>query len=335
MHVDAAKALGRAAGAGQDIPSGAGEIVAGTAQRVRSAATLGILFMLASTLASSSLHVGVRYISGHLPVLQIVFVRAAMTFLMTAPFVFRPGQMAWRTNAPGLQMLRGVVGTCSMTAWYYALAALPLADAATMGLTTSLFVVLGAMLFFRERVGAFRMVALLTGFAGALFVIKPTGQNVNLVPALIALASSAIWATSLLMAKALAKYDSSITITFYQPLTMLPWVAIGGILVWQTPTLHDWLVLAAMSACAGIGNYCTIHALRLTDASIAMPVDYTKLLWTVAAAYVLFSEIPGVSTLTGAALIIAASLAIAIREGRRPPTDAPAGPQATKPVPSA
>ncbi len=296
-----------------------GEHVTDRSRRIRSAATLGVLFMLASALASSALHVGVRYMSGKLPVLEIVFLRALLTLLLTAPLVFRPGQVAWRTNAPGLQIMRGMVGTCSMSAWYYALSTLPLADAATMGMTTSLFVVLGAVLWFREQVDVYRWAALLTGFVGAIVVLKPTGANVLLGPALIALGSSALWAVSLLMAKGLAKYDSSLTITFYQPLTVVPWVAIAAWVVWQPPTLHDWLVLTAMAAAAGVGNYCTIHALRLADASIAMPVDYTKLLWTVAAAYVLFNEIPGMSTMAGAALIVAASLYIAVREGKRTP----------------
>jgi drug/metabolite transporter (DMT)-like permease len=292
--------------------------VAERAKRVRSAVTVAVLFMLLSALLSSALHVGVRYMSSRLPVFEIVFLRTFLSMLVTLPLVLRPGQMAWRSNAPSLHVLRGLVGTASMAAWYYSLSVLPLADATTFGMTTTLFVVLGAAFWFRERVDAGRWCALAVGFLGCVIVLRPTGAGVALVPALIAISSSALWAMSLLLAKNQARYDSSLTITFYQPLTITPLAALGAYFVWVTPTWHDLGVLSGMAVLASIGNYCSIQALRMADASITMPVDYTKLLWTVIAGYLLFSEVPGLSTWAGAALIVGASLYIAIRESRRP-----------------
>jgi drug/metabolite transporter (DMT)-like permease len=282
--------------------------------RPEQAVTLAILLMLAAAALSSVLHAGVRYLSAHLPVFEIVFLRTALSILTVAPLVFRPGQSAWRSNAPSLHLLRGAVGAVSMTAWYYALSALPLADAVTLGLTTTFFVVIGAWLWFGERVDAGRWAAVFVGFGGAVLVLQPTGANVRLLPALIAIASSALWALSLLLAKHQARYDSSLTITFYQPLMITPYAAIGAYLVWVPPSWHDLAVLSLLAVTASIGNYCAVHALRLADASITMPVDYTKLVWTVIAGYLLFAEIPGLSTVLGAVLIVAAAIFIAVRE---------------------
>lgn len=274
------------------------------------------MLMLVAAVTSSVLHMGVRFVSPRMPVFEVVFLRTLFSIIASAPVVFRPGRMAWRSAAPGLQILRGIIGTLSMTTWYYSLATLPVGDAVTLSLTTSLFVVLGATMFFAERAEPYRWAALVVGFLGAVLVVRPSGQGMGLVAAAICLASSALWAVSLLIAKYAAKYDSTLTTAFWQPLTIMPFAAIGAYLTWVPPQPFDLLILGAIASLAVLGNYCSIAALRITDTSITMPVDYTKLLWSVIGAYVLFNESPHLTTAVGAILIIGSSSYIALREGR-------------------
>lgn len=281
------------------------------------ATTRAILFMALAAAMSSVLHVGVRAMAERgLPSIQIVCLRTLMTLLVTLPFVFRPGRMAWRTQVPGRQLLRGLVGTLSMWSWYHALSNMRLADAATLGQTTSLFLVLGAAVWFRERVGLNRWIALGTGLIGALVILKPGVGLVDTI-ALLAVLSSALWAMSLLMAKDMTRYDSPITITFYQPLMILPVAFVLALPGWRTPNLGDLAILAVMSVAAAISNYSVVRALGLADASITAPIDYTKLIWTATAGYLLFAEVPGFSTWIGGALIVAATLFLALSERRR------------------
>ncbi len=281
-----------------------------------SAAHLGILLMLVAALTASILHIGVRFVSPRIPVFEVVFLRTLFSIIAGAPLVVRPGHMSWRSNRPSLHIIRGFIGTGSMTAWYYSLATLQLADAVTLSLTTSLFVVLGATIMFNERAGIYRWAALGVGFLGAILVLRPSGDSIALIPALICLASSALWATSLLLAKYAARYDSTATTAFWQPLTIMPFAAIGAYFTWVPPQLPDVLVIAFIATVAVLGNYCSIYALRIADTSITMPIDYTKLVWSVVAAYFFFSEVPSLTTALGALLIVASSLYIAVREGK-------------------
>jgi drug/metabolite transporter (DMT)-like permease len=279
--------------------------------------TRAILYMAVAALMSSALHVGVRHMSTRgLPSIEIVFLRTLLTIVVTAPLVFRPGQSAWRSAVPTGHALRGAVGMCSMWGWYYALSTMPLGDAVTLGQTTGLFVVLGAGFWFRERIGVARALALACGMLGAVIVLKPT-SGVFSWPALVAVGSSALWALSLLMAKDMARHDSALTISFYQPLMIAPLALIATIPVWVTPGLYEIGILTVMAVVAGVSNYCSVRALSLADAAVTVPIDYTKLLWSLAAGYLLFSEIPGVSTWIGGTFIVAATLFIAIYERRR------------------
>jgi drug/metabolite transporter (DMT)-like permease len=287
-----------------------------TAAAGASVVTRAIAYMGFAALLSSFLHIGVRTMAERgMPSAEIVFLRTLLTILVTLPFVFRPGQSAWRTNVPSGHLLRGAVGMTSMWAWYYALSQLPLGDAATLGQTTGLFVVLGSAFWFREQVGRARWLALLTGMLGAIIVLKP-GAGALSWPALCALGSSALWALSLLMAKGMAKYDSTLTITFYQPLVIMPLALMAAVPTWVAPKLADIGLLTVMAAAAGVSNYCMVKALSTADASITAPIDYTKLLWTTLAGYILFGEWPGLSSWVGGALIVAASLFIVIYERR-------------------
>jgi drug/metabolite transporter (DMT)-like permease len=278
--------------------------------------TQAIAYMALAAALSSVLHVGVRVIASHgIPAVEIVFLRTFLTIPMTAPFVFRPGKMAWRTSVPHWHILRGAIGMASMWGWYYALSKLPLGEAATLGQTTGLFVVLGAALWFREEVGAVRWLALCMGMLGAVIVLKPGPAGVSFAAA-CALASSFLWASTLLMAKALSRRDAAITISFYQPLTTAPWALMFAIPVWVMPSLADVGLLLVLSAAAGVSNFAMIKALSLADASITAPIDYTKLLWSAVAGFMLFGEVPGVSTWIGGALIVAALLMIVFHERR-------------------
>ncbi len=284
----------------------------GEARRVVIAA---ILLMLLAGMMASLLHVGVRVVSPEVPTIQIVLLRSVFTILVTFPLLFRKGKLAWRSNRLDLQAMRGIVGVCSMTAWYYALSVLPLADAGALSFTTAIFVSLGAGLYFGERVGIRRWSAVAVGLIGTAIVLKP-GAGVLSWGAVAALGSSILWAVSLLMAKNLAKYDSSLTITFYQPLMIAPFALLGTLPVWVWPSAETWFILFGMGLVAGVGNYAYVHALRIADASLSMPADYVRLLWMVGWGYLLFAEIPAISTWVGAALIIASTAFITWRESR-------------------
>lgn len=274
-----------------------------------------VLLMLFAGFNSSLLHLGVRYVSAELPSIEIVFLRAVFTLVMTAPFVFRPGKIAWRSNNLPLHAVRGAVGVASMWVWYYALANMPLADAGVLSFTTPIFITIGAALYFKEPVRGVRATAVVLGMVGAVVVLKPGTSTVSLA-AIAAIGSSLLWAVSLLIAKDLTRYDSPLTISFYQPLMIAPIAGLAVIPVWVMPSAEAWWALVGMGVVAALGNFCYVHALRMTDASTLMPADYVRLLWMVTWGYLFFSEVPGWSTWLGAALIVGSTLFVTWREAR-------------------
>ena len=277
------------------------------------AVVTAMLLVLFAGLCSSLMHIGVRYLSPVLPTIEIVGLRSMFTLLATLPVVLFTTGLAWRTRRLDLQLMRGVVGVVSMWTWYYALGVLPLADAGALSFTTGLFVTIGAAVYFHEKVGPRRWAAVAVGFLGAVIILRP-GTGLITWAAIWAVLSSALWALSLLMAKQLSKFDSSLTISFWQPLTTAPIALLLAIPGWVAPPAWALWVLLAMGVVAAAGNYCYIHALRLVEASLIMPADYVRLVWMAGWGFLFFAEIPLVSTWIGAALIVGATLFITLRE---------------------
>ncbi len=167
-------------------------------------------------------------------------------------------------------------------------------------------------------VGRVRASAVVFGLLGAIVILKPGFEAISLA-ALSALGSNILWAVSQLMAKQLIRYDSPITVAFYQPLMIAPLAGLATIPVWVMPSGQVWLALVAMGGAAAIGNYCFVRALKTIEASILMPADYVRLLWMVAWGYLFFSEIPGWSTWLGAALIVGSTCYVTWQEARLAP----------------
>ena len=279
----------------------------------QNAVLLAITSMLVGGFAGSLLHVGVRTVGPYLPTIEIAFLRTFFTALVALPFVLRPGLSGWRSSRFGLHLIRGIIGVVSICFWYYALSVIPLADAATLSFTTIIFVTIGAAVWFKERVGIYRWSAVAVGLIGTLIVLRP-GAGVVTIAALSAVIGNVLWAISLLIAKELAKTDSSATIVFWQPLVILPFAFIGSVPVWVWPEPWVWGAVAGMGLMALIGNWGVINAMKLADVSIVMPVDYIRLIWMAGWGYFFFQELPDAATWTGAALIVASTLFITWRE---------------------
>ena len=96
--------------------------------------------------------------------------------------------------------------------------------------------------------------------------------------------------------------------------TTLLMVALASSFAWVAPTPLEILVFAAVGASSVVSQFCVVRALKLADASVVVPYQYTLIVWAVVFGWSMFGELPDASTVTGAAFIVAAGLYIFWRE---------------------
>jgi drug/metabolite transporter (DMT)-like permease len=91
---------------------------------------------------------------------------------------------------------------------------------------------------------------------------------------------------------------------------------IPAALTWQTPTPVQWAWLFGAGVLGALGQDWLARAYDAAEVTIVAPFDFLRLPIAAVLGFALFDELPDRLTILGMAIIIAASLYIARREGQ-------------------
>src|SRR5690606_4502526 len=171
-------------------------------------------YMVLAAALFASMHGTVRLVSFELHPFVVAFFRNLIGFAVLLPLLMRGGAALFMTGRFGMHTVRAAINSVSMLMWFTALSMIPLAEATALSLTGPLFVTLGAIVAFGERVRAWRWVALGLGACGALLIIRP-GFEAAHIGMLLAIGSAATAGISKLFAKSLTRTDDPTTIAAY------------------------------------------------------------------------------------------------------------------------
>ncbi len=291
----------------------------GGAEQVRRGLTPnleGALWMLASALGFTVMTTLIKFLGEDYPAALQTFYRQAAGFAVLLPVILRLRSAAYVTTRPGILFFRSAAGTVAMILSFYAFQKLPLADANALSFTRTLWLVPLAALVVRETIGPLRIGAALVGFLGVLLMIRPgaDGQFDMGLPAMAMLASSFLFALTITGMKVMTR-DHSPTVLLVWAMTLgLIFSIPGAVLTWRWPEPVDLVLLCAMGVMGTITQACYIKGMQRGDAAAMAPIDYTRLVFSAAAGFLLFQEIPTAWTMAGAGVVVASTLFITWRE---------------------
>jgi drug/metabolite transporter (DMT)-like permease len=275
--------------------------------------TLGILMMIAAVALLTVMNVLVKLIGPDYHPTQVSFIRNVVAALVLLPLLLRSGGPAiLKTRRPGTHFIRGLLGVAGNILYFFAFQHLAVGNVIVISQAVPLFVTVMAIVFLGETVGLRRWLAVTAGFIGVLIAVNPTGTVE--AATLLAVVATGLWASTILLVRSLAATESPYTIAFY-------FMVLGALITgavqpwyWQTPPLELlWLFIGVGVAGAG-GQLLMGNALKLAEASIVSPFNYTAIVWAIAFDAVLWGVLPTWTTLVGAAIITAAGIYIFRRE---------------------
>jgi drug/metabolite transporter (DMT)-like permease len=221
------------------------------------------------------------------------------------------------TELPGEALAwDNVVHFCAQYLWVWAIALAPLAVVTAVEFTTPMWVAALAALILGERIGAHRWVAIASGLAGILLIVRP-GAGAMGPATLVPLGAALGFAGSTLCVKALLRSDRASSVVFHMCLIQLPLGLVPSLFVWVWPAARDVPALAAMGVTALTAHFCLARALSLADASFVLPLDFLRLPLIAAAGLALYGEPIDAWTILGAALIVGGNYWSVRRETRR------------------
>jgi drug/metabolite transporter (DMT)-like permease len=258
----------------------------------------------------------VKYLGNELPAMEILFFRSAIGFLFVLPLFARDPLEPFRTKRPGMHLLRGAVGAVGNACFFWTITHMLLADAMALQFSRPLFMIPLAVFLLGETVGLRRTVVAAVGFVGIVLYARPfTGgfEPDAFVGALGALAGGLV----VICIKRLATTEPTRVIMFYYALWNALFALIPAALFWVTPTWSQ-LALLTVVGILGIGGQSLItHGLTMGEATVLVPLDYSRIIYSAVLGYLLFNEIPGPWSFAGMALIVACSLYLVLTERRR------------------
>lgn len=278
----------------------------------RSARLAGIALMVLSIFMFSFGDAMGKFLVGTYSVGQLLFLRACAALLLLSPLIWTQRYLFLHLERPGLQLVRVVLSTLEVAAFFLATVYLPLADVITYYLAGPIFVTAMSAIFLGEKVGWRRWTAILIGFCGVLIALRPSAQTVSL-PALIALGGSLSFATLMLITRSLRR-TPDIVMASSQFVGTFSLGAVLSAFNWVPPTPGSLVIFAAAGLVSVTALFCVNRSLKLAPASVVVPYQYSMIVWAVIFGFVVFGDVPSIATLVGAAIIIGAGFYIYLRE---------------------
>ena len=273
-----------------------------------------LAWMVLSCLLFAFVMASVKLFLTDLPPVQTVFLRYIVGILLLIPLV--AGTLDGVTVGASWKMLvaRAVCHALAVLFWFYSIMRIPLAEVNALLNLGPVYATIGAAIYFGEGLKMRRVMAILISFAGAMAIIKPGFAEINL-GTLAVMLTAPLFAISDLIAKSLKQHHDDNVIIIALSAGIAVATAIPAVIVWQPMSTMNWVGVLAIGVSATLGHVTLMKSFR-GPMWAAQTGKYIQLLFVVLFGITLFDEIPVMSTIMGALVVLGAVTYIAIRESR-------------------
>lgn len=270
---------------------------------------LWILCTLSMTLAG-------RELSRELPVLEIMALRSFMAALVITPFVMWSRGAVFNTRKPRLHFIRNLSHFAAQFFWFGAVALIPLAEVVAIEFTMPIWTAILAALLLGEKLTGRRLVAIGSGFAGVLIILRPGVAEIS-AGAFSALAAAIGFSLSVTLVKKLTGSEGVLTILAHMFWTqavlsalLMPilWLMPGDLFTWAWPSAGLYPFIALLGLAGSAGHYCLTQATSAVDATVVAPLDFARVPLTALMGYGLYGEPLTAYLFMGAMLILVGNL---------------------------
>lgn len=215
-----------------------------------------------------------------------------------------------------LALFRGVFVTVAQTSFYFSLSFMQFATASALTFTMSLFVTALSGPLLGNKVGPWRWAAVLIGFTGVMWILKPGGEAFT-IAALLPVCAALFYALTTVTSQLFPGDVPTPAINLLTNITALLGAAVLTVCTTGFVPVASWAdmgMIAAMGIFGGSGVLLLIFAYRITEPSNLSPFDYVGILFAFALGWLFFAEAPVDELFPGVIFIVAGGLLILWRE---------------------
>lgn len=277
-----------------------------------------ILFIVLSALCFAFMNLFVR-LSGDLPSMQKCFFRNFVAgFFALGVLLKNKSSMKWKKGNFKFLFLRAFTGTLGIICNFYAIDHIPLADASILNKMSPFFVIIFSIIILREKLTVFQGAFVFLAFIGAMFVIRPSFENVELIPSAIGLAGGLCAGFAYTMVRILGKRgeNGSLIVFFFSAfscIATLPFL----IFDFHPMSLYQLLMLLGAGLSAAGGQFSITAAYYHAPAREISVYDYSQIIFATLLGLFFLGELPDMFSVIGYVIIIAAAVLMFMYNNKR------------------
>jgi drug/metabolite transporter (DMT)-like permease len=258
-----------------------------------------------------------KFLSQEIHFLQVVwgryFFMAVFSILITSLF-FKKNLIFPKLIK--IQILRSSFLFLSTIFFFYAISVISMAEAITLSFISPIIATILSFVILKEKVGPRRWIAVLAGFVGVLFVIRPGFNEINLA-SIAAVGAGICYAFYLISTRKLSATDNPLMTLIFTGFTGCIVISLIVPFFWTSLSLSQWVLLISLAAIGTMAHFLIILSLSYAEASKLAPLGYSEIIMNVIIGYYFFGDFPDQWIWLGLIIIVASGIYISLRETKK------------------
>ncbi|BAK73035.1 conserved hypothetical protein [Arcobacter sp. L] len=275
--------------------------------------------MLLSALIGALNGAVAKYLSQSMDAIEIVFYRNLIGVLIVL-YSFKKFSVSIDTSKLHLLFLRGVFGALAMVLFFYTIATIPLGEAVVLNKTSPFFVTILAYYLMKESITLRIFFALIIGFIGIIFIMKPFGVEISIEHIFGVLGGFFAACAYATIKKIKDIYDARVIMLSFMTVGVL--IPLGLFLF--TPYVHFkihtdifiWALIVFMAIISTASQWFLTRAYSISRASIIGVVSYSNIPFAIGFGVILGDSLPDLYTFLGIVLIVIGGILVSKKSSK-------------------
>lgn len=275
----------------------------------------GVFYIVLSAFCYSLMSLFVR-LSGDLPTFQKSFFRNLIAALVALAALTKSKNFKMKKGSLPALLARSIAGTVGIVCNFYAIDHMHISDASILNKLAPFFAILFSVFLLKERSKFKDYLLVALAFCGALFVVKPSFDFSQSLPALLGVLGGLGAGLAYTCVRYLGKRGerTAFIVFFFSAFSCLAVLPI--VVIQYEPMSLSQLLFLLLAGCAASGaQFSVTAAYTYAPAKEISVYDYSQVLFTALWGALFLSEYPDVYSVIGYVIIIGAAVIRSLLHG--------------------
>ena len=286
-------------------------------QRKLSGNIIGIILMLTMVLAALIMSGLVKSLNDDVNFRLMLFCR----FIFSLPILYAfgwyvRGNDLIKIKSRNILFCRVSIGLIGICLWFSALQNAEFGQVTALTQSSALFVALFAPIFLSEKIGAWRISAIISGLIGIILITNPFDGALT-IGIYLALGSGVNGAILSIILRKLGNTDEPVSVAIWH--NSIGAIVFGTSLFLVTPELPVFnfnliFILITIGVAGSFLQLTFTYAFKFGEAVVLAPIRYLSVPGAIVAGLIIWSEVPSNLEIVGSCITVMSCVVIAWRE---------------------